>query len=156
MFRILPVAIVTLLALGVTLETQGQTQFHQDGKGYSIRAGNTIFNYRSDGSSSTYIRSGNTGFYSSNNGTTGTSIYSNSGRFDSYQNASEGWSGSGYTPYSVPQASTYRRTYSYSRNMNPASAYQRRIPTYTSPPAYYPQQNSNPLNFNIPRQAWGR
>ena len=93
------------LALSVILlaaaTAQAQTYWHADGRGYSIRAGNTVFNNRNPGygASSTHIHAGNVQFHNYNNGTQGTTIHTPTGRFDNFSNPRQGWSGNGYTPY---------------------------------------------------------
>lgn len=95
--------------LAVIGSAQAQTNWHADGQGYSIRAGNTVFHQRNPGygASSTHIYAGNTHFHNYSNGTQGTTMHMPQGRYDNFSNPRQGWSGSGYTPYQNQYGSPY-------------------------------------------------
>lgn len=117
-------AFLTLLSAA---QASAQITFDSDYGGYSQQIGGTTYHYRG-GTTTTRQRIGSIDFYNSSNGTTGTSLYSSAGRFDSYSNPVEGWTGSGFIPYSGG-VSTYRRSY--------------QAPTYT------------PRVYTAPTYDWG-
>jgi hypothetical protein len=87
------------------------TRIHGDRRGYTYRSvnGSTTYSYRFD-TGATYLRTGDIATYRDRTGTSGVSLYGSQGRYDSYRNAGQGWSGSGYTPYSSSPLTTYTRT----------------------------------------------
>jgi len=108
--RLLACVCLVLCLHAATTTTNGQT-IHRDGKGYSIRAGDTIHRLRNDGSSSTHTRVGNWILHNFSNSTQGASYYGATGRWDKLVNEAHGWHSSRYTPHRNPSATTYRRHY---------------------------------------------
>lgn len=105
------VGFVALAMAALASPAAAQVIWHSDYGGYSIRAGNSVYSYRNDGTSQDFHRFGNVGIYNDSAGTSGDIIYSPSGRYDTYSNSRRRWSGSGFTPYDNPSTSTYRRSY---------------------------------------------
>jgi hypothetical protein len=101
--------IIGVLSFAVSGTAQAQTYWHSDGRGHSIQAGNTVFNYRNPGygNSSTHIQAGNTQFHNYSNGTQGTTMYMPQGRYDNFSNPQQGWYGNGYTPYQNQYSNPY-------------------------------------------------
>jgi len=112
--RRIPVTIgAALLGTSWALAAPAQVRTHRDGLGWTYQSRDGWYAYmdRFD-SGATYQRIGRYAWYSDDSGTSGFIIYGSRGRWDSFSNYTEGWSGSGYTPYDYPQLSTYQRLYS--------------------------------------------
>lgn len=105
------VSLFVLAAFSLPSVAYSQLRWHNDGQGYSMKSGNSTYSFRNDGSSAQFHRFGNIDMRIHSNGTQGMNYYGQTGTFHSYSNPQNGWSGSGYTPYSNPAASTYRRNY---------------------------------------------
>jgi hypothetical protein len=83
------------------------------GGGYGFRSEGYKTYTHPNGTTQNWLGSGRTRTYNDTTGTRGSSTYGSSGRWGTYGNAGQEWNGSGYTPYKVPSAPTYRRYYNW-------------------------------------------
>lgn len=101
-----------VIASGLLLaqSASAKVDIHSDGQGYTYKSpsGDTTYAFRFD-TGAQYILHGDVATYSDKTGTQGTSYYVSHGRYDRFSNYGQGWTGSGYTPYSSPGLTTYRR-----------------------------------------------